>query len=69
MAKSGMNIKIFQYLTEHSDIGVMLNTYTGGCHRQTSEDGRVGREDRFIEDVLGDLIYGESVRPALAGNF
>lgn len=28
MAKSGMNPKTFQYLMGHSDIGVMLNTYT-----------------------------------------
>ena len=28
MAKSGMNPKTLQYLMEHSDIGVTLNTYT-----------------------------------------
>ncbi len=28
MAKSGMNPKLLQYLMEHSDIGVTLNTYT-----------------------------------------
>ena len=28
MAKSGMNPKTLQYLMGHSDIGVMLNTYT-----------------------------------------
>lgn len=28
MAKSGMNPKTLQYLMEHSDISVTLNTYT-----------------------------------------
>lgn len=27
-AKSGMNPKMLQYIMEHSDIGVTLNTYT-----------------------------------------
>ena len=28
MAKSGMNLKVLQYLMGHSDISVTLNTYT-----------------------------------------
>lgn len=28
MARSGMNLKTLQYIMEHSEIGVTLNTYT-----------------------------------------
>ena len=42
MAKSGMNPKTLQYLMEHSDIGVTLNTYTHlGLHDAKDEMERL----------------------------
>ena len=79
MAKSGMSPKTLQYLMGHSDIGVTLNTYAhlglkdatderiGECQKGTGKEQ--GGEARFAENVLGDLIYGEFVCPAWAGQF
>lgn len=38
MAKSGMNPKTLQYLMEHSDIGIILNTYTNISYDDAKEE-------------------------------
>lgn len=38
MAKSGMNPKMLQYIMGHSDISVMMNTYTHVKFQDAQED-------------------------------
>ena len=46
MAKSGMNPKTLQYLMGHSDIGVILNTYTHlGAEDAKEELGKYAKMD------------------------
>ena len=74
MAKSGMNPKTLQYLMDHSDIGVTLNTYTHlGLEDAADELKRMedlenakkelnkanGEKPIFTENVSSNLIRKE----------
>ena len=55
MAKSGMNPKTLQYLMGHSDIGVMMNTYTHlGLDAAKDEMIRMEELERAKKAVQGE---------------
>lgn len=65
MAKSGMNPKTLQYLMGHSDIGVMLNTYThlgledAADELKRMEDLEIARKE--LEKAKGENLVSQKM--------